>query len=109
MTKLEHDHDHTHATGHDHDHVHGHDHGHSHGGAGDPFHPRLGAPIDTSELDPANRSLAEALRLSFAILFIIMIALVVLFLFSGVYKVNENEVAVVLRFGELKQGVVKPG
>lgn len=103
-------HDHAHGHDHGHDHAHGHSHDHAHGeGGGDPFHPRLGAPIDTSELDPANRSLAEALRLSFAILTFIMIALVVLFALSGVYKVNENEVAVELRFGRLKEGVLRPG
>jgi modulator of FtsH protease HflK len=98
-----HDHAHDHAHGHVHDHSHDHDHG------ADPFHPQLGAPIDTSELDPANRSLAEALRLSFNILKIVMIVLIVFFAFSGAFKVNEGEVAMLLRFGKLQPTIIKPG
>ena len=102
MTDQHHDHEHDH--GHSHDHggggAHDHDHGHSHD-HGDPFHPQLGAPLDTSELDPANRSLAEALRLSFGILKVVMVVLVALFLLSGIFKVNENEVVLRQRFGRL--------
>ncbi len=50
--------------------------------------------------DPAEQSLAEALRLSFGILKIAMGVLLVSYLFSGTFSVGSNEVAVRLRFGE---------
>jgi modulator of FtsH protease HflK len=110
MTRLspphDHDHDHSHGPAHDHDHAHGHDHDHLHG---DPFHLRVGAELDTSEMDPANRSLAEALRLSFGILKVVMVVLLLLFAFSGVFKVNEGEVAVRQSFGRLGSAVLEPG
>lgn len=96
MTDHDHDHDHDHA--HDEGHSHSHDHGHGHD---DPFHPQLGGPLDTSQLDPANRSLAEALRLSFAILTVLMLALLLLFAASGLFNVGEGEVAVRTRLGRL--------
>jgi membrane protease subunit HflK len=51
-------------------------------------------------LDPAQQSLAEALRVSFAILKIAMAALLVAYAFSGTFSVGSNEVAVRLRFGD---------
>jgi membrane protease subunit HflK len=50
--------------------------------------------------DPAEQSLAEALRLSFAILKVAMVVLTVSYLLSGTFSVGSNEVAVRLRFGE---------
>ena len=50
--------------------------------------------------DPAEQSLAEALRLSFGILKVAMGVLVVSYLLSGTFSVGSNEVAVRLRFGE---------
>lgn len=50
-------------------------------------------------LDPAQQSLAEALRLSFGILRIVMVALMVAYAFSGLFSVGSNEVALRLRFG----------
>lgn len=52
------------------------------------------------ELDPAQQSLAEALKVSFGILKIAMIALVVAYALSGVFSVGSNEVALRLRFGD---------
>jgi membrane protease subunit HflK len=65
-------------------------------------------PADTSAesihqstlADPAQQSLAEALRLCFGILKIAMLALLVAYLFSGTFSVGSNEVALRLRFGE---------
>ena len=54
------------------------------------------------ELDAANRSLSEALRISFIILKIIMIVLVVLFLISGFETVGSDEQALVLRLGKIR-------
>jgi membrane protease subunit HflK len=64
--------------------------------------------------DPAQQSLADALGVSFWILRIVMIVLVVIYLFSGFYRVPEQEVAVVTRFGQIvtdDQGVaqIEPG
>ena len=56
---------------------------------------------DVEALDPASRALAEALRISFLVLKLVMIGVIAVFILSGFYKVEENEVAVVLRFGEL--------
>ncbi|MHC4996676.1 MAG: SPFH domain-containing protein [Planctomycetota bacterium] len=104
-----HDHDHDH--GHDHSHSHDHDHGHSHD---DVFHPELGAEIDSDELDPANRSLAEALSISFNVLRIVMIALIVWWVaVSGSTNVEDGYVGIRLWFGQVYgepgQQVLEPG
>lgn len=65
------------------------------------------------EMDPASQSLIDALNLSFKILKGIMVLLVVLFLSSGIFTVEQNEEAMVLRFGEIQGSMVdrilKPG
>jgi membrane protease subunit HflK len=110
MTDHDHDHDHAHNHAHDHDHGHAHDHSHDHS---DPFHPRVGAEVDIDELDPANRSLADALRVSFGVLKVLMIVLVGLFVFSGVFEVKQTQVAVRLHLGAVAgdpgQQVYGPG
>lgn len=73
------------------------------------MHPRqqqlgtmAGGPDDdvlAQALDPADRALAEALRLSFGILKVVMLALTVAYAFSGLFSVGSNEVALRLRFG----------
>lgn len=82
-----HDHDH-----HDHDHAHGEGHHH-------PDHHH-------DPEDPAQQSLADALRVSFGLLKWIMAVLIVVYLFTGIFSVNEQERAVRLRFGKL---VGEPG
>ncbi len=82
-------HDHTH--GHDHHH-HDHDHGHAHGHE----------PPPTFE-DPAQQSLVNALRSSFGILRVLMLVLVVMYLFSGVFKIGPGEQGLIARFGKLVQ------
>jgi membrane protease subunit HflK len=59
-------------------------------------------------LDEAGRSLAEALKISFAVLKIIMVVLVFIFLFSGLKTVEPGERALVMRFGKIR-AVVGPG
>jgi len=54
------------------------------------------------ELDAAGKSLSEALRISFAILKVIMLILVVIFLASGFRTVGSDEQAIVLRFGKIR-------
>ncbi len=62
----------------------------------DPSAQRTYTPV----VDPAQQSLAEALRVSFAILKLAMLALVVAYAFSGTFSVGSNEVALRLRFGD---------
>ncbi len=94
---------------HDHDHHHDHDHAH---GEDEPVGARHG--IDEG-LDPANQSLADALRVSFWILKTVMILLAVAFLgwsrHSGFFTVPPQKQAMVLRFGAISgPGVPKdPG
>lgn len=76
-----------------HDH-HDHDHGHAHPHAHTP------AVID-EPIDPAQQSLADALRVSFGILKFIMYGLVVVYLFSGLYQVQPQQQAVQLVFGKI--------
>ena len=54
------------------------------------------------ELGVADKSLSEALRISFIILKVIMIVLVILFLASGFKTVGPDEQALVLRFGKIR-------
>lgn len=51
--------------------------------------------------DDASRSLADALRISFKVLRVLIFALILLFIFSGFFYVQANEVAVRLRFGAI--------
>ena len=50
--------------------------------------------------DPAQQSLAEALKVSFGILKFAMFALLVAYALSGTFSVGSNEVALRLRFGD---------
>lgn len=65
-------------------------------------------------MDPANQSLADALRLSYRILTIIMIVLFGLFLFSGFQTVDESQAGVKIKFGQIQvdetgQAALDPG
>jgi membrane protease subunit HflK len=51
-------------------------------------------------IDPAQQSLAEALRVSFTILKLAMVALLIAYALSGTFSVGSNEVALRLRFGD---------
>jgi membrane protease subunit HflK len=62
--------------------------------------PVPGGPGADPALDPAQQSLAEALRVSFGILKVAMVALLVAYACSGTFSVGSNEVALRLRFGE---------
>jgi len=71
-----------------------------------------GGPVG-QELDAAGKSLAEALRVSFMILKVIMVVLAVLFLLSGFKVVESDERAIVLRFGKVRgageNAILRPG
>jgi len=55
------------------------------------------------QMDPAQRALNDALRVSFGLLKVIMFIVVVWYLFSGMKKIDSKEVAVRLRFGAIVQ------
>jgi regulator of protease activity HflC (stomatin/prohibitin superfamily) len=52
-------------------------------------------------MDPANQSLADALRLSYRVLQLAILALVAVFLFSGFQQVKEGQTGVKTRFGRI--------
>src|SRR5437870_3072848 len=82
----------------------------------DPTHPGAGptgpGPAQGAE-DAGAQALAEALRSSFNVVKLLMGALVMAFIFSGVFTVKPNQVAIKLRFGSpLGAGagqLLKPG
>jgi membrane protease subunit HflK len=91
---------------------HNHDHHHH------PHHPphagKEGEPLDTEQLDSAGRSLAEALRISFIILKVIMVGIVVAFLATCLQTIGPQEQGILLRFGQIRTGsdgevALKPG
>ncbi len=68
--------------------------------------PQLGSvapppPRRDQALDPANQSLADALRRSFGVLKLLMLVLVVLYFLSGWFSVKPNEVGVIMRYGRV--------
>ncbi len=66
----------------------------------DPAHRDDDIRVAGAVADPAQQSLAEALRVSFAILKIAMAALLVAYALSGTFSVGSNEAALRLRFGD---------
>lgn len=84
-----------------------HDHNHSHDNSTD-------SELFSAELDPANKSLADALKISFIVLKVIMIILVIIFFLSGIFTVAADECAIVLRFGKIRgdttaERILEPG
>ena len=59
--------------------------------------------------DARSRALAEALQSSFKIVRVFMVILASAFMCSGITKVNENEQALLLRFGVYKSPPLSPG
>ncbi len=63
-------------------------------------------PAETSTvnegLDAGSKSLTEALRISFALLKLVMVLLLILFVASGFFTVGPDEQAIVLRFGKIR-------
>ncbi|MBI1336956.1 MAG: hypothetical protein GC164_08345 [Phycisphaera sp.] len=87
---------------HHHDHGHDHDHGHEHDHGANP-------PV----LDPAQAALSDALRVCFTLLKFVMLALFVIYLFSGVFNVSQQQRAIRVFFGQIvgQEGkqVLEPG
>src|SRR6476620_8291378 len=50
--------------------------------------------------EAGSRALSEALRSSFVIVKVLMVGLVVLFFFSGIFTLPSGERAIILRFGK---------
>lgn len=73
----------------------------------------LGGPVAPPLEDAGAQALDEALRSSFKVIKLLMILLVVVFIGSGMFTVQPNEVAVVLRFGKAagigRDQLLKPG
>lgn len=78
-----------------------HDHGH------EPAKPSV-PTTQQPGLDTAQQSLSDALGVSFAVLKGLLVVLIVVYLASGVFQVDEQNEAVRLRFGE-RIGTYKPG
>ena len=74
--------------------------------------PASALPPETP-MDAGSQALAEALRSSFAIVKVLMVALVLLFLGSGFFTVGPQERAILLRFGrpvgEGEKALLMPG
>ena len=87
---------------------HHHHHNHKHNHSED-------ERILQEQLDTAGKSLTRALQVSFIILKVIIVVLLIIFLFSGVFQVQQDEEALQLRFGKVKghgpesDPVLKPG
>ena len=62
--------------------------------------PPPGNPNPAVVEEVGSRALSDALRSSFVIVKILMVALVVLFFFSGIFTVPSQERAIILRFGK---------
>lgn len=62
-----------------------------------------------SLMDPANQSLAEALRITFRLLQLAMVVLVVLYFGSGLQSIRANERGVRLIFGKIAASDLRPG
>jgi membrane protease subunit HflK len=75
------------------EHGHHHEHEHNQATTDDAGHVR--------QADPGYDYLSGALKVSFAVLKVIMVILVILFLLSGIRTVGPGERAIVLRFGKI--------
>lgn len=71
--------------------------------------PGGGAAGLESAVDPANQSLADALRIMLRFLQVGMVALAVLYVLSGLEKVNEGERGIRMLFGKRVESNLEPG
>lgn len=70
---------------------------------------RTASVEDAALMDPANQSLAEALKITFRLLQLAMVVLLGLFLLSGFQSVKENERGIRLLFGKVVRSELPPG
>lgn len=103
---------HVHGPGCGHDHDHDHDHA-SAGALGLPAAPAAPEPPPPPDnpVDAGAQALSDALRSSFLIVRVLLVALIVYFLASGVFTVGSQERAIILRFGKplVRAGSVELG
>lgn len=71
--------------------------------------PRGEVQDENALLDPANQSLAEALRLTLRIIYIAMAALIIAYLFSGLQTINEGTRGLRIFLGKVDARDLKPG
>ena len=73
----------------------------------------IGRPAPDSPVDAGSQALSEALRSSFSVLKFLMVVLVLVFLFSGVFTVGPEKRAIILRLGKPvgqgEQALLGPG
>ena len=62
-----------------------------------------------ASMEAANKSLADALRITYRLILALMVALVFVFIFTGVKQVNESEVGVKVTFGKITARALEPG
>lgn len=62
-----------------------------------------------ASMEAANRSLGDALRITYRLLQLVMVGLVVLFFFSGFQQVNQSESGIRVEFGKVKNDRLEPG
>jgi membrane protease subunit HflK len=84
---------------HDHQHGHQHDHAHAHH-LHEQTPPESDRAFDAS-MDPAQRSLSQALRLSFRVLSVLMVFVLGVFLATGFEEVPSGHVGLVKVFGKI--------
>ncbi len=72
-------------------------------------HPSRPLHVVETPVDPAQQSLADALRTSFQILKLAMVVLVIAYFASGVFTVEQNKQAIILRLGGMVGDVCNPG
>ncbi len=65
--------------------------------------------IEVRTADIANKSLSDALRLSFNIIKVLVGIVIILFLTSGIFIVEQHEAGIILRFGRPLDRVLEPG
>src|SRR4051794_11088348 len=57
-------------------------------------------PVAVTQEDAGSQALSGALRSSFLLVRVVMVGMVVIFAFSGLFTVGPQEKAVILRFGK---------
>lgn len=67
------------------------------------------AQLRSASMEAANRSLADALRIVYRLLQGLMVALLLLFAFSGFQKIDQGELGVKVTFGRLSPRILEPG
>ena len=60
-------------------------------------------------MDPANKSLADALKIAYRLLQVLILVLVVVFIFSSTREVQTSEIGVRTTFGKIDRDDLEPG